>query len=181
MNLVEIIEKGHTVAQRDKVVKYVGESPARFAELVRVFLKGPYRVTQRAAWPLSFCVESHPDLVTPHLRVLLKNLKKEGQHDAVKRNTMRLLQFIDIPKSLQGEAANACFDLLSNAKEPIAVRVFAMTVLANIALKQPELRNELIPMIEDQMPYGSAAFVSRGRKTLKLLKSKSMDQQPKSR
>lgn len=52
----------------------------------------------------------------------------------------------------------------------IAVRVFAMTVLANLAKQLPELKNELIPLIEDQLPYGSAAFISRGRKLLKELK-----------
>ncbi|GHN02752.1 hypothetical protein WSM22_42410 [Cytophagales bacterium WSM2-2] len=56
-------------------------------------------------------------------------------------------------------------------KEPVAVRVFSMTVLGNLAVKVPELRNELIPLIEDQMPYVSAGFVSRGRKVLKQLKA----------
>jgi hypothetical protein len=58
-----------------------------------------------------------------------------------------------------------------NTKQPIAVRVFSMTVLCNLAGKLPELKNELIPLIEDQMPYGSAGFISRGRKVLKDLKS----------
>ena len=51
MNLVEIIEKEHTSAQRDKIVTHVGNNPKRFAELVEVFLNGPYRITQRSAWP----------------------------------------------------------------------------------------------------------------------------------
>jgi hypothetical protein len=45
-----------------------------------------------------------------------------------------------------------------------------MTVLANLAKKLPELKNELVPLIEDQMPFGSAGFISRGRKVLKELK-----------
>jgi hypothetical protein len=171
MNLIGLVLKGHSRAIKDQIVRYVGGDPHRFSELVSVFLAGPYRVTQRASWPLSYCVEKHPELIKPHLKAIINNLKTPGIHDSVKRNTIRLLQFIDIPKSQQGVAANICFDFLSNPKEPIAVRVFSMTVLSNIARDQTALRNEVRIVIEDQMPYASAAFRSRGRKVIEELKS----------
>jgi hypothetical protein len=170
MNLVETILKEHSTRQRNKIVAYVGKNQKRFAELVQVFLDGPYRVTQRAAWALSYCVEDHPDLAKPHLKILLKNILKSGQHVAVKRNTLRLLQFITVPKNLQGITADIGFRLLSDNKEPVAVKVFAMSALKDIALQQPELKNELIPIIEDQLPYTTPAFISRARKVLKELK-----------
>jgi hypothetical protein len=170
MNLVEVIEKEHSSAQRNKVIKYVGKDPKRFAELVNVFLNGPYRVTQRSAWPLSYCVQHHPDLIKPHLKRIVEFAKKTNVHDSVKRNTMRLLQFIEVPKSLQGAVADLCFSFLQDMKEAIAIRVFAMTVLTNLAKSHPELKNELIPILEDQMPFGSPGFVSRGTKALKELK-----------
>lgn len=83
---------------------------------------------------------------------------------------LRLLQYISIPLSLQGKTINLCFDFLNNPKEPIAVRVFAMTVLGNLAKENADLKNEIIMVIEDQLPYGSAGFLSRGKKVLKQLK-----------
>jgi hypothetical protein len=170
-NLKEVILKEHSKKQCDKVVAYVDHNSARFAELVNLFLEGPYRITQRAAWPLSCCVERNPTLIQPHLKKILNYSMKPGAHDAVKRNVVRLLQFIEIPKPLQGLTAEICFQFFNNKKESIAVRVFSMTVLSNLAMKLPELKNELIPLIEDQLPYGSAGFISRGRKVLKELKS----------
>ena len=170
MNLKGAILKEHSKRQCHKVVTYVGASPARFSQLVEVFLSGPYRITQRAAWPLSVCIENNPQLIAPHLKKILDYTLKPGVHDAVKRNVVRLLQFIDIPVRLQGQVAAICFQFFSNKKEPVAVRVFSMTVLSHLAKKLPELKNELIPLIEDQMPYGSAGFISRGRKVLKELK-----------
>jgi hypothetical protein len=79
------------------------------------------------------------------------------------------MQFITIPKSLQGLAATVCFGLFQNPKEPIAIRVFSMTVLAGIAQDQPELKNELKIMIQDQLPYASAGFLARAKKVLKQL------------
>jgi len=171
MNLVNVILKEHSKQQTNKISHYVGADPERFTELVAVFLAGPYRVTQRASWALSYCVEHNPALIKPHLKKVLGYLQKQDEHDAVRRNILRFLQYIAIPKAMQGKTIDLCFLLLTNPKEPIAVRVFAMTVLANLAKENPDLKNEIIPIIEDQLPYGSAGFISRGKKVLKELKS----------
>ena len=171
MNILQEVLKEHSSAMRDRVVRYVGKNPQRFEELVKIFLGGHYRVTQRASWPLSCCVENHPELIKPHLKRIIKNLETPAMHVSVKRNTIRLLQFIHVPKALQGIVTSICFGFLSDGKEEIAVKVFSMTVLANIAKEQPDIREELKIIIEDQLPYGSAGFVNRANKVLKELKN----------
>ncbi|MFM7856205.1 MAG: hypothetical protein ACKO96_30850 [Flammeovirgaceae bacterium] len=83
---------------------------------------------------------------------------------------VRLFQFIDIPKKLHGYVIDFCFHFLNNSKEPITVRVFAMTILANLAQQHHALKNEVIPLIEAQLPYASAAFKNRGSKIIHQLK-----------
>jgi hypothetical protein len=172
MDLVAVILQEHSRAQALKISKWVGADPKKFTILVDVFLKGPYRVTQRAAWPLNFVVEQHPGMIIPHLKKILDHLNRPGIHDAVKRNTMRLLQFIDVPKKYEGRIADTCFNFLRNRKEAVAIRVFAMTVLANISMQNPDLKPELKIIIEDQIPYESPAFVSRAKRVLKRLGNK---------
>lgn len=169
MNIREVLLKEHSRIQTSRIVKYIGKNDDRFASLVKIYLAGPYRVTQRAAWPLSNCIEAHPGLITPHWKVLIDFAKKPGVHDAVKRNTVRLLQFIDIPPKHQGKVADLCFRFLQDTSEPIAVRCFSMTVLARIAKEKPELKNELKILIEDQFPYATPGFLSRAKKVLKQL------------
>jgi len=84
----------------------------------------------------------------------------------MQRNILRFLQDIEIPKRFYGIVTDRCFALM-DTKEPIAVRVFSMTVLANIAKQEPDLKKELRIAIEDQLPYASAGFLSRARKVLK--------------
>jgi hypothetical protein len=60
MDLRKAILKGHTRDQATKIADYVGNNEALFKELVDVYLAGPYRITHRAAWPLSICVECYP-------------------------------------------------------------------------------------------------------------------------
>ena len=169
MDLKKRLDLGHSKTQTNEIVDYVNGIPNRFKELVEVYLKGPYRTTQRAAWPLSICVEKWPYLIDPHLKKLLDFLQKPGTHDAVRRNTMRLLQFIEIPKSYHGRVADICFEYLQDPTVAVAIRVFSMTVLTNIIRDQPDMKKELRLILEDQLPYGTAAFKNRGMKVLKTL------------
>jgi hypothetical protein len=167
MDLRKELLKAHNRTQALRIVRYVGKDTARFKSLVDVYLEGPYRVTQRASWPLGICVENYPPMVKPHLKRLLDFLKRPGTHDAVRRNTMRLLQYAEIPKRNHGQVVNVCFEYLQQKNIAVAIKVFAMSVLRKIIDDQPELLQELKVILEDQFPFATAAFRSRARKVLK--------------
>src|SRR6476620_2829252 len=131
MNIREALLEVHSKAQATKVADYVGNDPDRFAELMRLMLGPVYRISQRAAWPLSYCVERHPELVKPYFNVLVSQLERDDAHVAVRRNVARLLQFVEIPGRYRGRIFDACYSLVADPAEPVAVRVFSMTVAAN--------------------------------------------------
>ena len=135
-----------------------------FAELMALFFSKDTRTCQRAAWVVSHCMERNPWQGMPYLEKLVKNLYN-NVGDATKRNTVRVLQFVDIPEKLWGETIEICFQYLTG-KEAVAIKVFAMTVIYNISRKVPEIAAELKIVIEDQLPYGSPGFKSRGKKIL---------------
>ncbi|GEO03764.1 hypothetical protein AAE02nite_14280 [Adhaeribacter aerolatus] len=168
MDIKEALLKEYSKAQVLKIAAYINNNPGRFRNLMELFLGEDYRLTQRAAWVLSHCADQHPALLLPYLPELIYNLQKT-KLAAVKRNTVRVLQNIPIPEELQGILANICFEYLIT-NEPVAIKVFAMTVLANLAQAQPDLKNELRLLLEDQLPYASPAFVSRASKLLLVLK-----------
>ncbi|WP_026463056.1 hypothetical protein [Adhaeribacter aquaticus] len=168
MNIHEALLQEHSKRQTTKIVAFIGTNPDRFADLMQLFFSSESRITQRAAWVVSTCAAKHPYLIDPYLNLLIANLEKPV-HAAVKRNTLRLLQETEIPETLQGALANICFQFLLE-DEPTAIKAFAMTVLSNLVKREPDLKNELQVILEDQLPYGSPGFVSRGRKILKELK-----------
>ena len=60
MDLLKLLRAEHSKKQTDRIVDYIGADKDRFALLMKLFLQGEYRITQRAAWPrhehlLSFC------------------------------------------------------------------------------------------------------------------------------
>src|SRR5688500_13978112 len=169
MDLHQAILKEHSKAQTEKIVKYVGNNPERFAELMKLFLGNEYRVIQRAGWPLSYCVEKHPELIKPYFKQSMDQLQKPAGHNAVHRNIVRLLQAVDIPKRYHGQVMNTCFEFIASNETEVAIKAFALTVLQNLSAVYPEIKPELKLIIEERWPYVTAAFHSRARKILKTM------------
>lgn len=150
------------------IIAFVGDDKKKFDRLMSLYFSENIRLTQKASWVVNHVAENNLQLLNPYLKKLILNLENEIT-DAVKRNTIRLLQFIEIPEELQGTLINICFDFLQKRDSPVAVKAFSMTVLYNHCKAQPELANELKLVLEELLPYGSAGIKSRAKKILKKL------------
>lgn len=169
MNLREEILREHSRKQTTKIVRWVGTDAERFKQVMQLFLKDEYRVVQRIAWVVSECSIAHPELIKPYFKKLTSYLAKEGTHPAVRRNILRIFQFVEQPEGVQGTLVDLCFRFLTSKDEPVAVKAFAITVLSNIAEENPELKPEVRMVIEQIAPYSSAAIRSRARCAMKAL------------
>src|SRR5678816_3408101 len=150
MDLRETILAEHSKATCNKITNWVGNSQERFDELFNLFLNSEYRINQRAAWPVSYCVIDHPNFIKKHFSKLIKNLHKPGIHDSIKRNTVRLLAHIDIPKKFHGEVMDTCFNYILSVNEPVAVKAFSLSILQNLSKQYPEIKNEVKLIIEER-------------------------------
>lgn len=148
------------------IVDYIGSDPKRFAELMSIFFEGEYRLTQRAAWPMNYCAERYPHLISPYLSRLVGQLERDVVHDAVKRNALRLMQFVDLPSRLKGKTYSICVDLIAEPLQPVAVKVFAVTVAAKIARSSPDLMKELRLVVKEMLPHSSVALQKRAREVI---------------
>ncbi|HXB09816.1 MAG TPA: hypothetical protein VNW04_21985 [Puia sp.] len=169
MDILQLLKNEHSKKQTDRIVNYIGADKDRFGVLIGLFFSGEYRITQRAAWPLSYCVRAHPELIEPYFRPLLDNLQRKDIHVAVIRNTVRLLQDVTIPKKHQGRVMSICFDFVQSPGTPVAVKAFSMTILSHLAADYPDIRGELKLIIEEQWEHSTAAVRSRATKILKKL------------
>jgi hypothetical protein len=169
MDLEAEILSEHSKRQCLRIAAWIGTDRKRSKELMKLFLKGDYRTTQRTAWIVKHCADEHRELILPYIDPMLDRMLEPGVHDAVKRNVIQILQDLEIPRSLAGKIATICFDMLASHNEPIAVKVFSMTVLANLAQDEPDLKNEIRILVEREMINASAGFCSRGSKVLRQL------------
>ena len=124
-------------------------------------------ISRHAAWVVAHCVERHPELAVPWLKSIVKKIQEPGIHEALRRTGMSVLQCSEIPASLQGAVANICFSYITDLKISIAPRAAAIKVLARIAEHKTELALELQSVVEQMLPYSTAAFRSCARHIMK--------------
>jgi hypothetical protein len=171
MDIREALIQEHSKAQMLKIVAYIGNDKKKFAELMTLMLTAEYRVAQRAAYPVSYCVKTHPALISPWFGKMIKKMGDKTAHDAIRRNALRILEDIDIPEKYCGELFEISNHYLHDIKEPIAVRAFSISVMYNIAQKYPDLKNEVKHNAESLLHCGIPALESRSRNILKQIKN----------
>ncbi|MEO8514147.1 MAG: hypothetical protein ABI543_11335 [Ignavibacteria bacterium] len=170
MDLREEALKEHSKKQTLKMTAWIGNNEDRFRQYLYLFLHDEYRVVQRISWVLCEAAEHYPKLVEENMGVIIKRLGDKDIHTAVKRNVIRVLQFLNIPKKYHAKVFNLCVNYLSDPNEAIAVRVFSISVATRIAAVYPELANEVIEYINVSLKNSTAGLRSRSRKELSKLK-----------
>jgi hypothetical protein len=166
MDYKQQLLKEHSRANTDAIAKVIGNNAVEFKKIIDIVYNEKAPLPQRASWLLSTMNDKHPDLLLPYISLFISSIKKI-KIDGIKRNMLAVLASNTISKNLQGKLVNLCFDLLLSSDETVAVKVYAMQAIANIAKNHPELEHELKAAIEDQLPKTSAAFHARAKRVLK--------------
>lgn len=169
MNIREELIKEHSREQALRIANYAIQNKKQFRELMDCYTDKDYRLSQRAAWSVSWAAKNNPEMIAPYVGVLVKRLQEENVHDAVIRNAVRVLEDIEIPESFHGEVMNSCFTFIENPATPAAIKAFSLTVLFHLSQQYPEIKPELKLIIEERWDTETAAFRSRGRKILEAI------------
>lgn len=140
-------------------------APAELSAFIMDFLGDDVRFRQRGAWVLVNLAQNHQDKLLPYIDLFMSALKDKPE-DSIKRNVLRIFQYMELPNAVHERLINYCFDVLVSKEEAIAIQVFAMSVLPNLISNYPELQKELILILEDKLPYASAGFKARARTIL---------------
>lgn len=153
-----------------RVADYACTGEETFSELMNCFFSDHYRLAQRAAYSAGIAAQKRPEFIQPYIGKLAACLTRKDVHDAVIRNSVKILEIIAIPAAFHAEVMNACFELAADRMVPVAIRAFSLTVLYRLSLIYPEIKKELRIIIEEGMEFEKAAFRSRGKKILALIK-----------
>ncbi|WP_233792575.1 hypothetical protein [Dyadobacter sp. CY343] len=149
-----------------RIADHACSSQETFEELLKCFISGDYRLAQRAAHSLTFAAQKEPELIKPYIGILVKQLGRDDVHDAILRNSARILEDVIVPEEYHGELIDTVFKHVRNTQTAIAIRAFCLTILYNLTLIYPELKNELRYEIRERIDYEGPAFISRARKIL---------------
>lgn len=140
-----------------------------FNQLFQLVFSGEHRVAWRSCWIIDTASEETPGLLDNKLTQIIAGMMSTAD-SSLKRHFARILCRYQIPEEYLGAIVNRCFELLAPS-EPAAVRVYAMQLLFNIARLLPDIKGELISVIERMMEEGgTAGFNNRSEKLLRQLR-----------
>jgi len=115
----------------DSISEYCVKNPKSIDQIIKYCIDDEIILQQNAGAVLGKIVDIDRTILTEHFKSMLDNLDL-NPHDAVKRASMRVWQYAEIPEDLEGEIFDVDRRYVSDHNEPIAVRAFTMTVARNI-------------------------------------------------
>ena len=80
-----------------------------------------------------------------------------------------MLSRYKIDEEDQGLLIDLCFGYMVSELYPVAVKVHAMQIIYHHVLMYPELKEELVTVIRDQIVNDTVGFKSRGMRIIKQL------------
>lgn len=140
---------------------------------LRILLDIAFYNTEQKSWRAAYVVDkihdTNPELLYPFFDEMIVQLNKE-KSSSKKRHFLKLISMNKVSKKHQGSLVDFCLEAFTSSKEPVAVRVHAMQILYNISENEPDLKPEILSVIEHEMKYhASAGITSRGSKLAKKL------------
>ena len=153
-------------ATKDLYIREVIQTRAHFESLLDLALHDKDPVAWRASWVLDGSDEQQSGLASTYLSKIIQSLPALESNGSL-RSLLRLLCRYDIPEEEQGLLIDLCFRYLVSELYPLAVKVHAMQIVYNHVLIYPELKDELVAVLEDQMENNTVGFASRGKRLIK--------------
>lgn len=138
--------------------------PAQFNTLVQLALNDTRQKSWRAAYLVDKIHDSNPELLQPYLPQIIEKLKTE-KNASKRRHWLKLISMNKIEEQYFGFLFDHCINTFTSGNEAIAVRVHAMQILYNISETEPDLKPEVLQLIEQEMEHHPTAGIrSRGKK-----------------
>ena len=120
-------------------------------------------------WMLSRSVErNRPD--GARAQRLIWQMLADCENASMQRELWRALSFVEIDDDIAGEVFDAAIEIAASPRQPIAVRVHAISTARNIALPYAELRRELRLTLEATGREESPGIRARSRNVLRELR-----------
>lgn len=155
-----------------KPIKAIAEScafnPAQFDALIRLISHADARIAGNAAWSAGHAVEINPAVINDAHHEVLMAVLRQTELSPLKRNILRIWQSgVPLPKELLPEIADRALGFVADSKADIAVRAYAVSVLQQCLPEMPDLRWEVLFLLERELPYAKPAFMIRAKRFIR--------------
>ena len=169
MNFKKALSNDSRRAMIEAIADAIGTNKTYFTEVLKIAFTAKDMSSSRAARVIDMCTDRNPELGEYYANeIVLKLMTIDDSR--TKRSLCRIMtRHLPKDEDTLGHFINFAFETIASPKEPVALKVYAMQALFNISKQIPDIKNELIGIIEEEMPKNTYAFTGRGNILLKKL------------
>lgn len=159
-----------SIGRADEVAREILSDPKLFSQVFDAVLSPDPVLRMRAADAIEKATREHPELLQPYKRKIFQKAALIDQQE-VRWHIALMLPRLDLTPTEKDLAISILLDYLKHKSS--IVRTCAMQGLADLAIKNAQLRKRVLPLLESLTENGTAAMRSRGRKLLTRFKRRS--------
>ncbi len=166
-----VVREIRSSREAEWLAKSAFDNPKLLSWLIGYSYSDDKKLASHASWIASKLCEEYPETLHPYLPDLVEKLNQVSD-ESVSRSLLRIVSLSDIQEFSErhhGILADYCFGRLKSGYSSIGVKAYSMDILGNLAIKYPELMNELAAIINVLEGEGSAGIKAKGRIVLKKL------------
>lgn len=167
-DLTTSLAKDRSDENRQKWTKHFIKEQVELIHLTEL-LDEEHPVGMRFTWLIGHLLAEAPKQVAPIVSYCFKN-RNQWTFPGIKRTIAKMLSLTGVPEEIEGLVVDELFKWTLDPKIKVAVKVHSIETLYNMVLKYPDLKEELLIVIEDQWDKNSVAFRARAKKIRKALK-----------
>lgn len=162
--------KSSTLQQRMLWIAQIVDEGMDIKQLCNLFLYEDRTTALRFSWFLSEIGLYKPTALLDILPYLFELREKTSIKDFT-YSFVKYWRIAGVPQENKGDAINLLFDWLIDPATSVSVKTHSMEVLFGLTKEFPDLKNELITCIEDQVDKTKVSFGIKAKGILRELKS----------
>ena len=166
--ILEVLSERYSSTKFESIISQE-ENP--FDELMEIALQNHTPASWRATFICHHKTSTYDPLLAPYIERIVVALptKKDGHQ----RELMRLLLKSEINEELEGKLFDSCVTIWEAVEKSPSVRILAFRIIAQIARKYPEMKNEIQFLTENQ--YIETLSPGIKRSIIKIIKANKLD------
>lgn len=170
MNIEELLPDSYRKTA-ELATQFIIEHPEFIKLLVLEIDKQKPVLAMRISRILALCNDQKPELIIPYTEKFL-GILLTTKNKSVIRNLLYIFQktWSELNEEKLGMLLDKCFNFLEDPTAEPAHRMYSMKIIFANTTQYPELKNELINIIEFHYEEGSAGFKSSCRNIIKQIK-----------
>lgn len=166
----QINESGIVMMNMPEKVALIENGEISVNDIFQIVIANQLPESYLASWILNHYVDNHPDAIKDNLDKLIAILPQIKRTGFV-RLALRLIM---ITATWETENLGLLFDFclrqIESTTVPTGVKTNAMAIIDRIAENEPGIREEVVLVVEEQLPYLSTGGINRAKKLLKKYK-----------